>query len=56
MDFAAAVLTILSGLFYVAGNHELGSIGSDRLVLPKPALRAGRRHCCRALGCLVSVR
>src|SRR5258705_3417663 len=29
MYFAAAVLTILSGLFYVAGNHELGSIGSD---------------------------
>jgi hypothetical protein len=29
MYFAAAVLTILSGLFYAAGNHELGSIGSD---------------------------
>ena len=26
---AAAVLTILSGLFYAAGNHELGFIGSD---------------------------
>jgi len=29
MYFAAAVLTIMSGLFYAAGNHELGAIGSD---------------------------
>ena len=27
MFFVAGVLAILSGLFYVAGNHELGSAG-----------------------------
>lgn len=27
MYFAAAVLTVLSGLFYAAGNHEIGSFG-----------------------------
>jgi hypothetical protein len=25
MYFAAAVLTVLAGLFYAAGNHEIGS-------------------------------
>jgi hypothetical protein len=25
--FAAAVLIVLSGLFYAAGSHEIGSIG-----------------------------
>ena len=29
MYFAAAVLTVLSGLFYAAGNHEIGSWGDD---------------------------
>ena len=29
MYFAAAVLTILSGLFYAAGRHELGSLSAD---------------------------
>ena len=29
MYFAAAVLTILSGLFYTAGRHEIGSISAD---------------------------
>jgi hypothetical protein len=29
MYFAAAVLLILSGLLYAAGNHEIGSLGSD---------------------------
>ncbi len=29
MYFAAAVLAILSGLFYAAGRHELGSLGAD---------------------------
>jgi hypothetical protein len=29
MYFAAAVLAILSGLFYAAGHHELGSFGVD---------------------------
>jgi hypothetical protein len=27
MYFAAAVLVVLSGLFYAAGNHEIGSLG-----------------------------
>ena len=29
MYFAAAVLAILSGLFYAAGNHEIGSFGVE---------------------------
>jgi hypothetical protein len=29
MYFATAVLTILSGLFYTAGRHEIGSISAD---------------------------
>ncbi|MGY3616626.1 hypothetical protein [Bradyrhizobium sp. USDA 10063] len=29
MYFAAVVLTILSGLLYAAGNHQLGSFSSD---------------------------
>jgi len=29
MYFAAAVLAILSGLFYAAGNHEIGSLGVE---------------------------
>ncbi|WP_027582429.1 hypothetical protein [Bradyrhizobium sp. Ai1a-2] len=29
MYFAAVVLTILSGLFYAAGNHQLGPFSSD---------------------------
>ena len=29
MYFVAAVLTLLAGLFYAAGNNELGSWGSD---------------------------
>jgi hypothetical protein len=29
MYFAAAVLTILSGLLYAAGRHELGSFSAD---------------------------
>lgn len=29
MYFTAAMLFILSGLFYVSGSHEIGSIGSD---------------------------
>ncbi len=27
MYFVAAVLVVLSGLFYAAGNHEIGSFG-----------------------------
>ena len=27
MYFAAVVLAVLSGLFYAAGNHEIGSLG-----------------------------
>lgn len=27
MYFVAAVLLVLSGLFYAAGNHEIGSLG-----------------------------
>jgi hypothetical protein len=29
MYFAAAVLVVLSGLFYAAGNHEIGSFGVE---------------------------
>ncbi len=29
MYFAAAVLAVLSGLFYVAGDHEIGSLGVE---------------------------
>ena len=29
MYFVAAALAVLSGLFYAAGNHELGSFSSD---------------------------
>ncbi|MBU6461198.1 MAG: hypothetical protein KGK01_14800 [Bradyrhizobium sp.] len=29
MYFVAAVLTVLAGLFYAAGNNELGSWGGD---------------------------
>jgi hypothetical protein len=27
MFFVAAVLAVLAGLFYAAGNHEIGSLG-----------------------------
>ena len=27
--FAAAALVVLSGLFYAAGNHEIGSLGVE---------------------------
>jgi hypothetical protein len=29
MYFAAAVLVVLSGVFYAAGHHELGSYSAD---------------------------
>lgn len=29
MYFVAAVLTVLSGLFYAAGHNELGGVGVD---------------------------
>ena len=29
MYFVAAVLVVLSGLFYAAGHHEIGSFGAD---------------------------
>ncbi len=29
MYFAAVALLILSGLFYSAGHHELGSVGAE---------------------------
>jgi hypothetical protein len=29
MYFVALVLTILSGLFYAAGHHQLGSLSAD---------------------------
>lgn len=29
MYFVAAVLMVLSGLFYAAGNNEIGSLGAD---------------------------
>jgi hypothetical protein len=29
MYFAAVVLTVLSGLFYAAGQHQIGSVGVE---------------------------
>jgi hypothetical protein len=29
MYFVAAVLVVLAGLFYAAGNHEIGSLGVE---------------------------
>jgi hypothetical protein len=29
MYVVAGILAVLSGLFYAAGNHELGSFGAD---------------------------
>ncbi len=29
MYFAAAALVVLSGMFYAAGNHEIGSLGVE---------------------------
>jgi hypothetical protein len=29
MYFVAAVLVVLSGLFYAAGHHEIGSLGVE---------------------------
>jgi hypothetical protein len=29
MHFAAVMLTVLAGLFYAAGQHEIGSLGAD---------------------------
>jgi hypothetical protein len=29
MYFVAAALVVLSGLFYAAGNHEIGSLGVE---------------------------
>ena len=29
MYFVATVLAVLSGLFYAAGQHEIGSLGAD---------------------------
>jgi hypothetical protein len=29
MYFAAVVLLVLSGIFYAAGNHEIGSFSAD---------------------------
>jgi hypothetical protein len=29
MYFVAAALVVLSGSFYAAGNHEIGSLGAD---------------------------
>ncbi|HEX4646012.1 MAG TPA: hypothetical protein VH598_10415 [Verrucomicrobiae bacterium] len=29
MYFVAVVLTVLAGLFYAAGHHEIGSLGAD---------------------------
>ena len=29
MYFVAAVLVVLSGLFYAAGHHEIGSLGIE---------------------------
>jgi hypothetical protein len=29
MYFVAAMLTVLSGLFYAAGQHEIGSFGPE---------------------------
>ena len=53
MFFVAAVLTILSGLFYAAGRHEIGSLGvamCQQPVLRQSVSRAGRCGVGRVLG------
>ena len=36
MYFVAAVLVVLSGLFYAAGNHEIGSLGVTMCIYGNP--------------------
>lgn len=36
MYFAASVLVVLSGLFYAAGNHEIGSLGTTMCTYGSP--------------------
>ena len=53
MFFVAAVLTILSGLFYAADRHEIGSCRDVPIwqpVLRQSVSRAGRCRVGRVLG------
>ena len=55
MYFAAAMLAILSGLFYAAGHNEIGSLGVSMCrygssFCDNPLLRSGRRRSCGRLG------
>jgi hypothetical protein len=61
MYFAAAVLTILSGLFYAAGRHEIGSLGVAMCqyggtFCDKPLLVLVAAACAACWGAFVSVR
>ena len=55
MYFVAAVLAVLSGLFYAASRHEIGSLGVTMCqygspFCDNPAARAGRRRAGCVLG------
>ena len=54
MYFAAAVLAVLSGVFYAAGHHELGSFSGDVCryggAFCDNPLMVCRRRPCRRLG------
>ena len=60
MFFVAAVLAILSGLFYAAGRHEIGSLGVDvpvrQSVLRQPLLVLVAAGLAACWGAYVSVR
>ena len=61
MFFVAAVLTILSGVFYAASRHEIGSLGvtmcqygspfCDNPLLVLVGCRVGRRAGARSSAC-----
>lgn len=61
MYFVAAVLAILSGLFYAAGHHEIGSLGATMcqyggIFCDSPVLVLVGAGFAAAWGMLVSVR
>jgi hypothetical protein len=61
MYFVAAVLAVLSGLFYAAGHHQIGSVGSavcqyGGVLCDSPLLVLVAAGLAGAWGMLVSVR
>jgi hypothetical protein len=61
MYFVAAVLAVLSGLFYAAGHHQIGSLGTTMcqyggLFCDSPVLVLVGAGFAAAWGMLVSVR